>query len=567
MKRISLAIAVIILVNLVILFTPFTRYTWDSETHMFFASHYSQAWFNPWEERWMTGFWVWGYPPLAHQLIALSSFFVDMDLAYRMIQALGLVALPVAMWWFSTPLIGKENAPWAALLAALVPGLYVMLYTFGQMTTFIGMVLALSALGCFARYLITGKSKYLIGWFLFAGTAQTAHHFTVITVMPMVVTVVGTSIWLKGELSFKTFVKRLSISGVVMIVAAVIAIYPFWWWYFNLNLPQTGIDHTTRMNFFLNPKEREIFFYGIYGALFILFPLSLWSIRFKFHLWPFVILVIFLSLLGLGSFLTPLPRLLFRFHDVWEWLTYERYGIWAAMLSVLPVSICVRSLSHLRFGRTMQMLVLGALLAGIARESSFTMWEPVLPPPLRQWEEETIWQFLLKDDHDDWRYVTFGLGEAEFARISRLTSAQTIDGTYYTGRIPQEFRESGIGMIDASFWWGEKSYPLLFSILQHPEKLNLKFAFSNDRWVDMHLENSGWTRIHTLGSDVDYEPADSMLSTVWLWQAPLNREDILPIEPYSPQYPAILAVLWGTTPLLFLIGSVLWVVLHSRRRS
>ena len=48
--------------------------TYDALIHLFFADHYANSWFDPWEYRWYTGFTVQSYPPLVHQLIAILSY-------------------------------------------------------------------------------------------------------------------------------------------------------------------------------------------------------------------------------------------------------------------------------------------------------------------------------------------------------------------------------------------------------------------------------------------------------------------------------------------------------------
>jgi len=38
--------------------------SYDANLHKFFASHYAQHWFNPWNEKWFAGFSQTTYPPL-----------------------------------------------------------------------------------------------------------------------------------------------------------------------------------------------------------------------------------------------------------------------------------------------------------------------------------------------------------------------------------------------------------------------------------------------------------------------------------------------------------------------
>ncbi len=45
--------------------------SYDANTHIFFAAHYANHWFVPWNTKWFGGFSQTTYPPLTHQWIAL----------------------------------------------------------------------------------------------------------------------------------------------------------------------------------------------------------------------------------------------------------------------------------------------------------------------------------------------------------------------------------------------------------------------------------------------------------------------------------------------------------------
>jgi len=47
--------------------------SYDANFHKFFAAHYAQHWFNPWNEKWFTGFSQTTYPPMEQQWMALFS--------------------------------------------------------------------------------------------------------------------------------------------------------------------------------------------------------------------------------------------------------------------------------------------------------------------------------------------------------------------------------------------------------------------------------------------------------------------------------------------------------------
>ena len=62
--------------------------SFDTNFHIFFASHYAHHWFHPWNEKWFAGFSQTTYPPLTHQWIALFSNLVGLNMAYMLVQML-----------------------------------------------------------------------------------------------------------------------------------------------------------------------------------------------------------------------------------------------------------------------------------------------------------------------------------------------------------------------------------------------------------------------------------------------------------------------------------------------
>lgn len=584
-RKLLYAIVLISALNLFLLFGPFLTSTWDSETHLFFADHYRRGWFDPWEEKWFEGFWVYSYPPLAHQLTVILAFPFGLGVGYKIVQGLSLLAFPWAMWLFAREVVGERCAGWAALLSTTVPGIYTILYTFGQLPSFLAMVLVLIAGVFLTRYLESGRPIPLLGWIFFAGAAAATHHHTVLVILPMMAGVLVVQHWIVRPFSFSRSLFRPVIAGVLLALAVVIAIAPFWWWFFTQNLPQVEIPHPARENIFRATIESEMFFWNMYGGFLLLLPLGLWSTLRRRDLWPLGILIVFLGVLGLGE-LTSLPGVIFRGWS--KWLTYERFTVWAVVLSVIPISIWLeRSYSSTqRYAITVPVLIL--LLVGVVRAATFSQSNQLLPRPLERWEEVEIIKFLEEGDHPEWNYLTLGLGEAQFARLSRLTSARTVDGTYYTARWRAELRKSGIGTIDASFWWGEQSYALLFPMLQHPWDWNLKWAIVTGREMEEHLRNSGWetvwSLVHPIGSDASFEPGDPVYSRVTIWQVPnkIVVPKARPGQQMGPPYytqstnpikrslKQFLPYLWGLVPLAFLVaglGVIYWSEVRKEKED
>ena len=67
--------------------------SFDTNFHIFLASHYAHHWFNPWNEKWFAGFSQTTYPPLTHQWIALFSTVAGLKMGYMLVQLIAPVML------------------------------------------------------------------------------------------------------------------------------------------------------------------------------------------------------------------------------------------------------------------------------------------------------------------------------------------------------------------------------------------------------------------------------------------------------------------------------------------
>src|SRR5258707_9237965 len=75
-----------LVVHLPLLLMKLPLKSYDTNFHIFFASHYVQSWFDPWNTKWYAGFSQATYPPLPQQWVALVSRFLGLDLAYMAVQ-------------------------------------------------------------------------------------------------------------------------------------------------------------------------------------------------------------------------------------------------------------------------------------------------------------------------------------------------------------------------------------------------------------------------------------------------------------------------------------------------
>jgi len=240
-KKLLTAVMVMGLINFGLLAIPFIHNNWDSEMHLFFASHYAQNWFQPWEPKWYSGFYVYASAPLAHQIIALLSKLVELETGYLILQCVTLIFLPVAVWLLVKEIIDDKSAEYAALLVTGVGGVYVVSYTFGQLPTLLAMDLGLLACALYARFLKSGSALAFWGWIFTIGAAIATHHYTIIIVIPIIVISITVKIWLSKRIPWVECALRSFVCGVGFAGMCAIAIAPFWWWYLTQSMPQKEI--------------------------------------------------------------------------------------------------------------------------------------------------------------------------------------------------------------------------------------------------------------------------------------------------------------------------------------
>lgn len=107
---------------LLLLFGTYRR-TYDAYVHIFFADHYARFWWDPWDVRWYTGFTLTSYPPASHQLTALLSKVMGLELGFATVFLFGVTALTLGIYRFSLLWLDKEAAGVAAPLHLIPPQL------------------------------------------------------------------------------------------------------------------------------------------------------------------------------------------------------------------------------------------------------------------------------------------------------------------------------------------------------------------------------------------------------------------------------------------------------------
>lgn len=522
------------------------RQSYDAWTHMFFADHYRRDWWALWEPRWYGGFPVVSYPPLAHQLVGLLGFAVGVEAAWAIVLLGTLIALPFAAVAFARRFVGSRAAWYAGLVTPFVPAVPLAAHTFGQLPTLFGLACALTGLAFLADFMRTGRrcDGYRAGLWLTAAAA--AHHGTLLF-LPWGVGAVCVHRLVGCRDPLFRLTRRLVPWAACTAAGAGLIIWPFWVWGFS-QTPQTPIDHLSRHAFIADPAAAGVFFWPMYGPLVAVLPAAL-RLGLRRRTLGLALLVGFCFALGLGG-TTPLPALLFG--PGWEWLTYDRFALWAAVgLTPFAGLLAVR-LGRIPPGwirRTVGLTASGVLGASALYAGNFAAINSTQP---RLLDLEPVVRFLESEDARGWRYVTFGFGD-QFARLSLLTDTPTVDGNYPTGRLWPVLRSSGLGSLDAARWLAD-GLSRLDVLMDRLSEAGVRWAFVNHRDYLRLLEARGWRRAGVLPNGAE------------VWE---NPAAVLPPASPGPDFPPLAAVSWGILPVVSLAAAVGFTVIpgHYVRAS
>lgn len=549
-RRLRLAIGLALAGHWPLVASARYRLSYDAYTHMFFADHYRQSWWALWEPRWYTGFTVVSYPPLVHQMMALLSHLVGVEMAFAVVLLGVLVALPAGMYAFARVFVGRRAAGYAAIASAVLPSVYLAAYTFGQLPTLAGLLAVLWGLAALAAYLRRGRPLDGALAAALMAVVAAAHHGTLLFV-PWGVAAIGAHLALGGRVALRQLAVRLMLFGSAFAAAVLIVIWPFWQWGLGQTM-QTPIDHLSRHNFLLDPAARVMFFWPVYGPLLLVIP---WALRVSLNRKRIALGALFslMFVLGLGG-TTALPRWLYG--QQWAWLTYDRFALWASV-ALLPFAglamLNLRRMLHRsradRAWRIVSVIALGTMGAVAFIATLLPITRPTQP---RQLDMQPIVSFLAEDARSQWRYLTFGFGD-QMARLSLLTDATTMDGSYHTARELPELRTSGIGQIDAAYWL-PSGLDRLDSILDWASVRGVRWGFINLAAYTPLLARHGWVRSTVLANGVE------------AWENPAST---LPHDDLAAHTGSLVAVAsWGMLPLAALVvasGLALRRILPQRR--
>jgi len=514
--------------------------SYDANLHIFFASHYAQHWFDPWNEKWFGGFSQTTYPPLTHQWIALLSHVVGLTEAFMLVQLVAIVLLVVGTWRFARLWVDERAASLAALLSVFAGTVAFLVYSAGQLPTMMSAPLYLLALPYFYQWSHSGQWRALLKGVVLAMAAASAHHVTLIF----------------GSILFAAPVLWLAVSdarrdgrstpavlarGLTFVVLTCIGVgavlLPYWIAIVRHPIEQMPIPHGSRLNYLLSWVHGVNYFVVPYGALVLALPFIV--IRGSSVPRLRILLIAFwvAFLLALGG-TTPLPRWIFG--RAFEILTFERFTLWATLLALPIVGLLAEDLID-RFHYPGAFTLATAAVATLALTLGWLTWSPFRS--IGGLNVDSVVSFLNRDGHDQYRYLTLGFGNS-LSKVSTYAKANSIDGEYNSARLLPEMTRFGAAQLTSAKFFGAAGMDSLRAMLQHANRYGLKFIFVHDPYYNPLLVFAGWRQV---------EAYDSGSITVW------SKDDVPPARKIvSDTVPAPWeGLIWGLLP----IGSSMLAIL------
>jgi hypothetical protein len=525
---------------------PLTN-SYDANFHIFFASHYAHNWFDPWNPKWFAGFSQTTYPPLAHQWIALFSFIVGLNMAYLLVQLIGVLLIPVSVYRFARLWVDERASSYAALFSVFVGAVAFLVYSAGQLPTTLSAPLYLLALPYFYDWSRSADVRALIKGVAFTLAAGAVHHVTLLFGSVLFAFPV---LWLavidRGEeRNAAAVISRAVIFALFAAAGLGIVLLPYWISIIKHPIVQMPIPHASRSNLLLNLTYLTNYFFAPYGMLVVALPFIVWYGSANRRLRPLLLGFWITFLFGLGG-TTPLPKWVFR--RAFEILTFERFTLWAAFMA-LPI---VGVITERMIDRYRAKAAVGFALAAVVTFMLPIAWLMISPfSPSANLNVDAVESFLNRDGHDRYRYLTLGFGNA-LPKVSTYSAANSVDGEYNSARLLPEFTHYGTAQLTSAKFFGTAGMEALRVMLRHASHYGLKYIFIHDPYYEPLVSFAGWKKVETY---------DSGAITVW------SREDIPPARPVpSDAMPtAIEGLLWGTLPLASSILAILFAFMIPDR--
>jgi hypothetical protein len=537
-------------VHLPLLLMELPLKSYDTNFHIFFASHYVHHWFNPWNAKWYAGFSQTTYPPLPQQWVAVVSRLIGLDLAYMAVQFASILLLVVGVYRFALLWVTPRAASFAALASVFLGSESFLIYSAGQLSTTSAAPLYLNALPYMFDWIRRGNWRSFVKGTVLFTAAAAAHHATLLFgsmffAIPVLALVLIDRQGDGERVSTPTFLTRTIVMTLVVGAAVALVLLPFWIALIHYPVTQTPIPHPSRANYILSPQWGMNYFVVPYGALVLALPFIFLRGSAVTRLRPLLLGFWVAFLVGLGG-TTPVGHLLLgRAFDV---LTFERFSYWATLLALPFVGLLASEL----IGRYRLKAIVGLTIATTATCALAVAWSTYKPADAEDFSVSSVASWLNRDGHDNYRYVTLGFGN-KISRLAVLTDASSVDGEWNSGRMLPELTAHGGGALTSSKYFGKDGLDALHAILDHADRYGLKWVFVRDPYYEPLLTFGGWRRVDDLND-----------RTIVIW----SKDGVPPATPVNaPQIPpAWQGILWGTLPFGSSLLAILVVLIPDKRR-
>jgi len=536
-------VAIVIHGPLLLMELPATT-SYDSNLHIFFGSHYAQHWFNPWNEKWFAGFSQTTYPPLTHQWIALLSHVVGLTEAFMLVQLVAVVLLAVGTWRFARLWVDDRAASLAALLSVFAGTVSFLVYSAGQLPTTLSAPLYLLALPYFYEWSRLGSGRAFIKGLVLGLAAASAHHVTLLFGSVLFAAPVLWLAWSdarKEGRSGSAVLGRATAFVLLTMVGVGIVLLPYWIAIMRHPIEQMPIPHGSRLNYLMNWIHGLNYFVVPYGAMILALPFIVLRGASIPRLRVLLIAFWIAFLLALGG-TTPVPRLIFG--RAFEILTFERFTLWATLLALPIVGSLAEDLLD-RFRDFGAVVLAASAVFTLSLALGWLNWSPF--HTTGGLNVDAVVNFLNRDGHDQYRYLTLGFGNA-LPKVSTYSTANSVDGEYNSARLLPEMTRFGSAQLTSAKFFGTAGMDSLREMLQHANRYGLKFIFVHDPYYNPLLVFAGWRQIETY---------DSGAITAW------SKDDVPPARRIvSDSMPAPWeGLLWGTLPIGTSILAILFALL------
>ena len=546
----SLLLMAAVAVHLPLLLMKLPLKSYDTNFHIFFASHYLHHWFDPWNPKWYAGFSQTTYPPLPQQWVAVVSHVVGLDMAYMAVQLTAILLLVVGVYRFAKLWVSPRAASVAALASVFLGSESFLVYSAGQLGTTAAAPLYLNALPFLYGWVRRGSWRSFLKATVLFTAAAAAHHATLLFgsfffALPVLALAFFDDE--EGErVAAPAFVARAVSITVVVGAAIAVVLLPFWIALIHYPVTQTPIAHPSRANYILSPQWGMNYFVVPYGALILALPFIFWRGSTVARLRPLLLGFWLAFLLGLGGTTPVGPVVLGRAFNV---LTMERFSYWATLLALPFVGLMAADLyDRFRARAAVSLAVLAAITCALA-----VGWTTYHPADAEDFDVSPAAAWLNRDGHDQYRYVTLGFGN-KISRLAMMTDAGSVDGEWNSGRMLPELTRYGGGALTSSKYFGKPGLDALRAMLTDADRYGLKWVLVRDHYYDPLLAFAGWRPVDRLNDE-----------TITVW----SKDGVPPATALNaPQMPPHWqGLMWGIFPFGSSILAILVLLIPEKRRQ